>query len=58
VARPEVAAGGPNCWLVVGWYDDIAVRAPEGSRLRSVKLTPTHQEIEALLAVSMAAVKD
>ncbi len=57
-APPEVAAGGPNCWLVVGFYDDVAVRTPEGWRLSSVKLTVTHQENEALLAASMAAVKD
>ncbi len=45
-------------WLVVGFYDDVAVRTPEGWRLSSVKLTLTHQENEALLAASMAAVKD
>ena len=57
-APPEIAAGGPSCWLVVGFYDDVAVRTPEGWRLSSVKLTLTHQENEALLAASMAAVKD
>jgi len=57
-APPEVAADGPNCWLVVGFYDDIAVRTPEGWRLSSVKLTLTHQENEALLAASMAAAQD
>jgi hypothetical protein len=45
-------------WPVVGFYDDLAVRAPEGGRLSSVKLTLTHQENEALLAAPMAAVKD
>ncbi len=54
----EVAAGGPSCWLVVGFYDDVAVRTPEGWRLSLIKLTVTHQENEALLAASMAAVKD
>ena len=29
-APPEVAAGGPNCWLVVGFYDNIAVANPRG----------------------------
>ncbi len=53
-APPEVAGGGPNCWLVVGFYDDVAVRTPEGWRLSSVKLTMTHQENEALLAASMS----
>jgi hypothetical protein len=57
-APPEVAAGGPNCWLVVGFYDDVAVRTGEGWRLSSVKPTLTHQENEALLAASMAAVKN
>jgi len=53
LARPEIAAGRPSCWLVVGFYDDVAVRTPEGWRLRSVNLTLTHQENEAL-AASMA----
>ncbi len=57
-APPEVAGGGPNCWLVVGFYDNVAMRTPEGWRLSSVKLTVTHQENQALLAASMAAVKD
>ena len=57
-APPEVAAGGPGCWLVVGFYDDVAVRTREGWRLSSVKLTVTHQENAALRAASMAVVKD
>jgi hypothetical protein len=57
-ASPEVAAGGPSCWLVVGFYDNVAVRTPEGWRLSSIMLDMTHQENEALLAASMAAVKD
>lgn len=52
-APAEVAAGGPNCWLVVGFYDNIAVRTSEGWRLSLVKLTLTHQENETLLAASM-----
>lgn len=31
-------------WLVVGFYDDEAVRTPDGWRLSRVKLTATHQE--------------
>ena len=58
LARPEIAAGRPSCWLVVGFYDDVAVRIPDGWRLSSVKLTLTYQENEALLAATMAAVKD
>ncbi len=57
-ARPEVAAGGPNCWLVVGFYDNVALRTPAGWRLSSVTLTRTHQENETLLAASMAEVND
>ena len=52
---PEVAAGGPNCWLVVGFYDDVAVRTAAGWRLSSVTLTMTHQENQGLLAASMGA---
>ena len=40
-APPAVAAGGPRCWLVVGFYDDVAVRTPEGWRLSSITLTMT-----------------
>ena len=47
---PEVAAVGPSCWLVVGFYDNVAVRTPEGWRLCSIKLTATHQENEELAA--------
>jgi len=57
-APAEVAAGGPNCWLVVGFYDNVAVRTPEGWRLSSIKLTLIHQENEALLAATMAAARD
>lgn len=51
---PELAAGGPSCWLVVGFYDDVAVRTPDGWRLRSISLTVTHQENGGLLAASTA----
>lgn len=54
-APSEVAAGGPDCWLVAGFYDNTAVRTPEGWRLNSVKLILAHQENEALLAASMTA---
>ena len=57
-APPEVAAGGPNCWLVVGFYDNVAVRTPGGWRLSSVTLTMTYQENEALAAASMATGED
>lgn len=40
----EVAGGGPNCWLVVGFYDNEAVRTADGWRLGRVKLTSAHQE--------------
>ena len=40
----EVAAGGPNRWLMVGFYDNEAVRTADGWRLSRVRLTATHQE--------------
>ena len=46
-ASPEVAAGGSTYWLVVGFYDNVAVRTPDGWRLSAVKLTATHQAAEA-----------
>lgn len=54
-APAAVAAGGPNCWLVTGFYDNAAIRTPEGWRLSVVKLTPTHQENPELLMAVMAA---
>ncbi|WP_439660238.1 nuclear transport factor 2 family protein [Lentzea sp. HUAS TT2] len=36
--------GGGSPWLVVGFYDDEAVRTPDGWRLNRVKLTAIHQE--------------
>jgi hypothetical protein len=57
-APAEVAADGPNCWLVVGFYDNNVVRTSEGWRLSSVKLTVIHQENEPLRAASMETVKD
>ena len=40
----DVAGGGPNRWLVVGFYDNEAVRTADGWRLDRVRLTPTYQE--------------
>jgi hypothetical protein len=57
-APAEVAAGGPDCWLVVGFYDNVAVRTPDGWRLRAISLTAVHQENPALLAATMAAARD
>ncbi|GIM91184.1 nuclear transport factor 2 family protein [Paractinoplanes toevensis] len=37
-------AGGSGRWLVVGFYDNEAVRTAAGWRLSRVKLTATHQE--------------
>ncbi|MDQ0775306.1 hypothetical protein QF026_003772 [Streptomyces aurantiacus] len=50
----ELADGGPNRWLVVGFYDNEAVRTAEGWRLSSVKLTASHQENPHLAGVAMA----
>ncbi|MCY1144379.1 nuclear transport factor 2 family protein [Actinoplanes sp. Pm04-4] len=37
-------ADSPDRWLVVGFYDNEAVRTPQGWRLSTVKLTVAHQE--------------
>ena len=55
-APPEVVADGPNCWLVVGFYDNLAVRTPDGWRLGSIRLTPVYQENPWLVAATMAMV--
>ncbi|GAA3959835.1 nuclear transport factor 2 family protein [Actinoplanes auranticolor] len=41
-------------WLVVGFYDNEAVRTPDGWRLSRVKLTAAHQENAHLLAAMQA----
>jgi hypothetical protein len=51
----EVAGGGPDRWLVVGFYDNEAVRTPDGWRLTRVRLTATHQENPQLSGVALAA---
>jgi 3-phenylpropionate/cinnamic acid dioxygenase small subunit len=40
----DVAPQHRNRWLVVGFYDDEAVRTPDGWRLRKVRLTMTYEE--------------
>ncbi|ADB33208.1 conserved hypothetical protein [Kribbella flavida DSM 17836] len=50
----EVAGDGPDRWLVVGFYDNEAVRTADGWRLSSVKLTASYQE-NAHLARAAAA---
>jgi hypothetical protein len=40
----ELAADGPNRWLVVGFYDNEAVRTADGWRLTRVRLTSAYQE--------------
>ena len=49
---PELAGDGPRRWLVVGFYDNEAVRTPGGWRLSRVKLTATYQENAELAAVA------
>lgn len=44
----ELAGEGPNRWLVVGFYDNEAVRTADGWRLSSVTLTASHQENQHL----------
>ena len=41
---PEVAPQRRNRWLVVGFYDNEAVRTRDGWRLRKVRLTMTYEE--------------
>jgi SnoaL-like domain len=41
---PDVAPQHRNRWLVVGFYDDEAVRTSDGWRLRKVRLTMTYEE--------------
>ncbi|WP_305784619.1 nuclear transport factor 2 family protein [Symbioplanes lichenis] len=43
-------AEGPDRWLVVGFYDNDAVRTPDGWRLSRVRLTAIHQENAHLAA--------
>ena len=40
----EVARGGSNRWLVVGFYDNEAVRTEHGWRFTKVKLIAVYQE--------------
>lgn len=45
----DAAAGTPNRWLVVGFYDNEAVRTERGWRFSKVKLTAAYQENAHLL---------
>jgi hypothetical protein len=54
----ELVESGPTCWLVVGFYDDAAVRTADGWRLGSVKLSVTHQENPHLYDLAVAAARD
>lgn len=49
-AEHWVTGDGPNRWLVVGFYDNEAVRTADGWRLNRVRLTPTYQENPHLAA--------
>jgi 3-phenylpropionate/cinnamic acid dioxygenase small subunit len=52
---PEsLVESGSNCWLVVGFYDDEAIRTAEGWRLSRVRLTVTHQENGHLAPIAFA----
>ena len=48
----EVAASGPHRWLVVGFYDNEAVRTAGGWRLDRVRLTASYQENAHLSGVA------
>jgi hypothetical protein len=52
---PELVQSGPNCWLVVGLYDDDAVRTADGWRLTTVKLSVRYEENAHLFDVALAA---
>lgn len=51
----ELANDGPGYWLVVGFYDNEAVRTADGWRLNRIKLTASHQENPHLSSVALAA---
>ncbi|WP_328494795.1 nuclear transport factor 2 family protein [Streptomyces sp. NBC_00414] len=51
----ELPAGGPNRWLVVGFYDNEAVRTADGWRFSRVKLTATYQENAHLVSAALPA---
>jgi hypothetical protein len=51
----DLVESGPTCWLVVGFYDDAAVRTADGWRLANVKLSVTHQENAHLYDLAIAA---
>jgi hypothetical protein len=51
----ELVDGGPDRWLVVGFYDNEAVRTADGWRFSSVKLTAIHQENPQLAGIAIAA---
>lgn len=55
---PALANGGPSCWMLVGFYDDEAVRTTAGWRLSRVKLSITyeeHPEVRTLAGQAAAA---
>jgi hypothetical protein len=53
----ELAAGGPHRWLVVGFYDNEAVRTPDGWRINHLKFTLTYQENAHLSTVAQSALE-
>jgi len=50
----DLAGDGPDRWLVVGFYDNEAVRTPDGWRLSLVRLTASHQENPHLANAALA----
>ncbi|MGW5385340.1 nuclear transport factor 2 family protein [Nocardia sp. NPDC003963] len=51
----ELTGGGPDRWLVAGFYDNEAVRTADGWRLTRVKLTASHQENPELAGAALGA---
>jgi len=52
--RRDLVPSGDNRWTVVGFYDDEAIRTPDGWRLRAVRLSVTHRENDHLVAAPPA----
>jgi hypothetical protein len=52
---PALVDGGPNCWLLVGFYDHDVVRTADGWRINRAQLTKTYEENAHLLRVALKA---
>ena len=48
--RRDLVPSGDNRWTVVGFYDDEAIRTPDGWRLRAVRLSVNYRENDHVVA--------